>query len=135
MSCEIDKNGCEAALIRAAQSTAANAYTPYSHFNVGAALLAKSGEIYVGCNVENATYGATNCAERTAIFSAVAAGEQDFSAVAIFADSDIFPYPCGICLQVMSEFCSPDFEIIVANKTGIVHKKLSELLPNAFVLS
>ena len=119
-------------------------YVPYSHFHVGAALLDKNGKIWTGCNIENATYGATNCAERTAIFKAVSEGVRDFEAIAIVggpegADGspvleDLCP-PCGICRQVLSEFCSKDFKIILANKKG--EQKLftlAELLPESFSL-
>ncbi len=109
-----------------------NAYAPYSHYAVGAALLTKSGEIYLGVNVENASFGATNCAERTAIFSAVAAGEREFDAIAIAGGrmgqepSDCTP--CGICRQVLAEFCRPDFKVIL--KDGA--HRLDELLPMSF---
>ncbi|SFI96514.1 cytidine deaminase [Treponema bryantii] len=119
-------------------------YVPYSHFHVGAALLDKNGKIWTGCNIENATYGATNCAERTAIFKAVSEGVRDFEAIAIVggpegADGspvlEEFCPPCGICRQVLSEFCSKDFKIILANKKG--EQKLftlAELLPESFSL-
>ena len=119
-------------------------YVPYSHFHVGAALLDKNGKIWTGCNIENATYGATNCAERTAIFKAVSEGVRDFEAIAIVggpegADGspvlEDFCPPCGICRQVLSEFCSKDFKIILANKKG--EQKLftlAELLPESFSL-
>ena len=119
-------------------------YVPYSHFHVGAALLDKNGKIWTGCNIENATYGATNCAERTAIFKAVSEGVRDFEAIAIVggpegADGSLvleeFCPPCGICRQVLSEFCSKDFKIILANKKG--EQKLftlAELLPESFRL-
>ncbi|HBM81251.1 MAG TPA: cytidine deaminase, partial [Clostridiaceae bacterium] len=80
-----------------------NAYAPYSKFRVGAALLAKDGRIYTGCNIENASYGVTNCAERTAIFKAVSEGVKDFISIAINSDSDMFVLPCGVCRQVMAE--------------------------------
>ena len=115
------------------------AYTPYSHFKVGAALLGKNGVVYKGCNVENASYPATNCAERTAFFSAVAAGQTEFDAIAIVggkedAESLEFCAPCGVCRQVMREFCVPEkFEIILA-KTAADYKvfTLEELLPMSF---
>ena len=119
-------------------------YVPYSHFHVGAALLDKNGKIWTGCNIENATYGATNCAERTAIFKAVSEGVRNFEAIAIVggpegADGspvlEEFCPPCGICRQVLSEFCSKDFKIILANKKG--EQKLftlAELLPESFSL-
>ena len=119
-------------------------YMPYSHFHVGAALLDKNGKIWTGCNIENATYGATNCAERTAIFKAVSEGVRDFEAIAIVGGpegangepvlEDFCP-PCGICRQVLSEFCSKDFKIILANGKG--EQKLftlADLLPESFSL-
>lgn len=115
------------------------AYTPYSHFKVGAALLGKNGVIYKGCNVENASYPATNCAERTAIFSAVAAGQKEFEAIAIVGGSEDAENlelcaPCGVCRQVMREFCIPEqFEIILAkSRTEYKVFTLEELLPMSF---
>ena len=90
-----------------------HAYVPYSHFRVGAALLTADGKIYTGCNIENAAYTPTNCAERTAFFKAVSEGERDFTGIAISGDADDYLYPCGVCRQVMSEFCKADtFQII-----------------------
>lgn len=119
-------------------------YVPYSHFHVGAALLDKNGKIWTGCNIENATFGATNCAERTAIFKAVSEGVRDFEAIAVAGgpeDSDGKPVldefcpPCGICRQVLAEFCTRDFKVILA--TGKGEKKeftLADLLPESFSL-
>ena len=113
------------------------AYVPYSGFTVGAALLTKSGKVYLGCNIENAAYGPSNCAERTAIFKAVSEGEREFAAIAVVGGkngdaSDIFP-PCGVCRQVMQEFCGPDFEIHMQKADGGVFTvKLPELLPFGF---
>ena len=115
------------------------AYAPYSKFKVGAALLGSNGVVYMGCNVENASYPATNCAERTAIFSAVSEGQLEFEAIAIVGgaedatDLDFCP-PCGICRQVMREFCNPKtFEIIVAKNTEEYKVfTLEELLPESF---
>lgn len=130
----------EKELIERAIAASKLAYAPYSDYHVGAALLAENGKIYTGCNVENASFGATNCAERTAFFKAVSEGVTDFRAIAIvggsasaenkFAD---YAYPCGICRQVMQEFCDADFTIIVA-KTTEDYKKytLQELLPFGF---
>ena len=109
------------------------AYAPYSNFRVGAALLAKSGNIYLGCNIENSSYGATNCAERTAIFKAVSEGEREFEAIAIVCSNGTKAYPCGICLQVMSEFL-PEGKVILEDENGIQTYKVSELLPSAFRL-
>ena len=110
------------------------AYAPYSRFRVGAALLAQSGRIYGGSNVENASFGATNCAERTAFFAAVSAGERAFTDLAIAGDTEYFLFPCGICRQVMLEFCDPQtFRIHLQNQKGEVKTlTLAELLPYAF---
>ncbi|MCR5324620.1 MAG: cytidine deaminase [Lachnospiraceae bacterium] len=113
-------------------------YTPYSHFKVGAALLTKGGKIYGGCNIENSSYGATNCAERTAFFKAVSEGELEFAAIAIVGGpegqiKDFCP-PCGICRQVMREFCDPEsFYIILArSEADYWVYTLEELLPMSF---
>lgn len=111
-----------------------NAYVPYSHFRVGAALLSKNGKIYRGCNIENAAYTPTNCAERTAFFKAVSEGEQEFTAIAITGDADDYLYPCGVCRQVMAEFCSPsDFLILLVNtEEDWKEYTLEQLLPGGF---
>ena len=111
-----------------------HAYVPYSHFRVGAALLTADGKIYTGCNIENAAYTPTNCAERTAFFKAVSEGERDFTAIAISGDADDYLYPCGVCRQVMAEFCEPDtFRIFVSKKNGeYLEYTLGELFPGAF---
>lgn len=113
------------------------AYVPYSHFRVGAALLASSGKIYSGCNIENAAYTPTNCAERTAFFKAVSEGEKSFTAIAITGDADDYLYPCGVCRQVMAEFCDPhDFKIyLVKNAAEIKEFSLDEILPGAFTVT
>ena len=117
-------------LLECAQEARKSAYTPYSGFKVGAALLTHDGRVFKGCNVENVSYGATNCAERTAVFSAVSGGCRDFDAIAIYAgDKTIFP--CGICRQVLSEF-SPDITVICGKKDGYELYTLSGLLPNSF---
>lgn len=115
------------------------AYAPYSKFKVGAALLGKNGVVYKGCNVENASYPATNCAERTAFFSAVSEGQKEFEAIAIVGGNEAvqeleFCAPCGICRQVMREFCDPvKFEIVLArSKTDYKVFTLEELLPMSF---
>ncbi|MBO5237400.1 MAG: cytidine deaminase [Lachnospiraceae bacterium] len=123
----------EQELIQHAQRGMEQAYAPYSNFRVGAALLAKSGNIYLGCNIENSSYGATNCAERTAIFKAVSEGEREFEAIAIVCSNGTKAYPCGICLQVMSEFL-PEGKVILEDENGIQTYKVSELLPSAFRL-
>ena len=115
-------------------------YAPYSHFHVGAVLLAKNGTYYTGCNIENAAYTPTNCAERTAFFKAISEGENDFEAIAIVGkykngEYKHLCYPCGVCRQVMEEFCGGDFKIILGDGKGEyeVHT-LSELLPGGFDL-
>lgn len=122
-------------LIFAAREAAKNAYCKYSNYQVGAALLADDGSIWLGCNVENSSFGATNCAERTALFSAIAAGKRKFSAIAIVGGTDAEPAsPCGICRQVLSEFCSADMPVYYAGLEGenIRATTLGELLPFAF---
>lgn len=109
------------------------AYTPYSKFNVGAALLAKSGKVYRGCNIESASYSPTNCAERTAIFKAISEGDTDFTALAVVADTEGPCSPCGVCRQVIAEFFTEDIPIYLANLDGnMVKTNVSELLPGAF---
>ncbi len=114
-------------------------YSPFSCFRVGAALLTKSKKIYTGCNIENSSFGATNCAERTAIFKAVSEGQKDFEAICIVGGKngivEDFCTPCGICRQVLAEFCKPDFKIILAkSKTEYKIFTLGELLPESFSL-
>ncbi|MGI6069536.1 MAG: cytidine deaminase [Blautia sp.] len=116
-------------------------YCPYSHFAVGAALLTEDGEIFHGCNIENAAYGPTVCAERCAIFSAIARGKRAFTAIAIAGastDGEVISsaYPCGVCRQVMAEFCSPkEFQIIVGTSPDALEVyRLEELLPHGFHL-
>ena len=125
-------------LILTALDARKNAYAPYSHYQVGAALLSSDGTIYSGCNIENASYGATNCAERTAFFSAVSEGKRDFLAIAItggLEGEEISDYavPCGICRQIMQEFCGDDFQVIVAKSTEDFRQyPFSEILPFGF---
>ncbi|HEY0923337.1 cytidine deaminase [Rheinheimera pacifica] len=122
-----------AALQQAAQQAAAQAYAPYSKFPVGVAILAESGKIYTGCNVENASYGGTVCAERNAIGAAVVAGERKFAALMVYTPQDMLTPPCGICRQVIAEFFSPNAPIASCNH---LHQQqnwsLGELLPAAF---
>jgi len=109
------------------------AYVPYSNFKVGAALLTDSDKLYTGCNIENASFGATNCAERTAIFKAVSEGERIIKKIAIVGDFNNFTSPCGICRQVISEFSDEDTEVIMAkNEKEYIVKKANEVLPFAF---
>ena len=120
-------------LLNAALSARERAYAPYSKFLVGAAVLAKSGKIYTGCNIENASYGLTVCAERNALFSAVGAGEREFTALCVVGDTEAPISPCGACRQVMAEFKVP--RIILANlKDDIKEYTLEELLPYGFSL-
>ena len=109
-------------------------YTPYSNFNVGAALLGANGKIYQGCNIENAAYTPTNCAERTAVFKAVSEGEREFRAIAVCGDAEEYLAPCGVCRQVLLEFTEPEkFVVLMAAKSGEYRKMtLAELLPASF---
>ena len=122
-------------LIQEAYKAVKYTYSPYSHFGVGAALLTNDGKIYHGANIENASYGATICAERTAVVKAVSSGHKNFKAIAIVTnDHKSIPYPCGMCRQVLSEF-APDILVIVAtSETEYKAVKLSELLPYPFEL-
>ena len=113
-----------------------SAYAPYSHFQVGAALLTDSGEIYTGCNIENAAYSCTVCAERTAFFSAVRDGHRKFSKIAVAGGMNgvltEFTYPCGVCRQVMREFCADDFVLLFTDGKNVREMTLAELLPCSF---
>lgn len=109
------------------------AYVPYSEFKVGAALLAKDGTVYLGCNIENSGYSMTNCAERTAFFKAISEGVRDFKALAVVADTKGPVSPCGACRQVMSEFCDSDMPVYLTNLNGdVLETTVGELLPGAF---
>lgn len=120
-------------LLEKAYEGRANAYAPYSNFKVGAAVLAENGKIYTGCNIENASYGATNCAERTAIFKAISEGNRKICAIAIVGADDEYTYPCGICRQVITEFANANTEIILGKKSlEYIVKTLAEILPGAF---
>lgn len=123
-------------LCQKAEEALENAYCPYSKYRVGAAVLAESGKIYMGCNIENASYGATCCGERAAIFKAVSEGERRFTAIAIFTDvGNQPPFPCGICRQVLSEFCEADMPVIVFDgEKSVYNLILEELLPYSFEL-
>ena len=123
-------------LIRVALEAREYAYAPYSKFRVGAALLCRDGKVYTGCNIENATYGATVCAERTAVFKAVSEGQREFALLAVVSDSGDYTRPCGICRQVLAEFCPDSFPILMCNTDGgYVKKILGELMPEAFRLT
>ncbi|CAM3436678.1 cytidine deaminase [Marinicrinis lubricantis] len=130
-------NSLQSKLIEAAKEARERAYTPYSQFKVGAALLSPSGKIYYGCNVENAAYGPTNCAERTALFSAIADGVQpkSFQAMAVVGDTEQPITPCGVCRQVMVELCLPDMPVFLSNLRGnAAETTVAKLLPGAFEL-
>jgi len=119
-------------LVKSARRAADNAYSPYSNFPVGAAALTASGKIFTGCNVENASFGLCNCAERTAVFSAIATGEREVKAVAIYTPT-VFPTaPCGACRQVLNEFGSGALIISVCDSDQRIEIPLAELLPLAF---
>jgi cytidine deaminase len=122
----------EHALLAAAEKAKEKAYAPYSQFKVGAALLTEEGRLFTGCNIENAAYSLTNCAERTAVFSAVAAGYRKFTAIAISSDSDDFISPCGACRQVLVEFSSKVKVIMGNNKGEFITRTAEELLPLYF---
>jgi cytidine deaminase len=119
-------------LYQKAQKARENSYSPYSGFSVGAALLTENGRIFTGCNIENMSFSLTICAERTAFFKAISAGEREFAAIAIAGgksgQTDEICYPCGACRQVMSEFCKGDFDIVVGDKV----LKLKDILPCSF---
>lgn len=125
-------------LVNLAIEAREHAYVPYSHFAVGAALLTKAGKVYQGCNIENSAFGPTNCAERTAFFTAVYQGERDFEAIAIVGGAEGKPVselcaPCGVCRQVMREFCKNDFKIYLSKGDGtFMESTLTEMLPFSF---
>lgn len=127
-------------LIRQAVNAREYAYAPYSGFKVGAALLCRNGNVYTGCNIENAAYTPTNCGERTAFFKAVSEGEREFTRIAIVGGKDgemSAPSPCGVCLQVIAEFCeAEEFEVVMAeSEEDYTVKRLIELLPYGFSLN
>ncbi|SMQ66131.1 cytidine deaminase [Bacillus sp. OV166] len=109
------------------------AYVPYSKFKVGAALLSKDGQVYHGCNIENASYSMTNCAERTALFKAYSEGVKQFDSLVVVADTEGPVSPCGACRQVISELCDAEMEVVLTNLKGDILKlKVKDLLPGAF---
>lgn len=133
----MEKNDTYKKLVEEAIKMLNFSYVPYSHFHVGAALLTTEDEIYTGCNIENSAFGPTNCAERTAFFKAISEGKKTFKAIAIVGGSngiikDFCP-PCGVCRQVMREFCKDDFEIILGKSPdNYIVKTLKEILPLSF---
>ncbi|MDO4719132.1 MAG: cytidine deaminase [Peptostreptococcaceae bacterium] len=124
-------------LLKLAEKAKENAYAPYSKFKVGAALLAKSGRVFSGCNVECASYGGTNCAERTAVFKAVSEGEKEFVKIAVASSKEDETFPCGICRQVLSEFAHDIIVVLGDSKKGILkeYSMDKDLLPNSFLPS
>ena len=125
-------NEDRAILIKAATQAREHAHAPYSHFRVGAALRAKSGRIFTGCNIENSTFGLTLCAERVAVFKALSEGERAFDAVAVVADTERLTPPCGACRQILWEFCR-DAEVVLTNLSGRIEvRRISDLFPEAF---
>ncbi len=126
----------ERELMQAAQDARKNSYSPYSHFCVGAALVTKSGKLYTGCNIENAAYPATVCAERTALFKAVSEGERAFQMLAVVGGKEgetaEFCSPCGVCRQALAEFCPPDFPVLLGTPAHFEKYTLGELLPHSF---
>jgi len=124
-------------LLKKAAAAMRHAYAPYSRFRVGAALLTREGRVFQGCNVENASYGLTLCAERTALGAAISAGHRHFTALAIASNGQTASLPCGACLQALAEFCRPDFVIVTAtarNPVAMAIYPLKDLLPRAFRL-
>ena len=120
-------------LCKAAQAMLARAYVPYSHFPVGAVLECADGSVFTGCNVENAAYGPSICAERTAVVKAVSEGHRDFARIAIAADTEQFCPPCGVCRQVLSEFAGGELEVVLVNNRGEMRTlTLTDLLPYRF---
>ena len=126
-------------LVQKAKEAAEKSYCPYSHFSVGAALMTKSGKVFQGCNIENASFSPTCCAERTAFFKAISEGERDFLKIAIVGGSNgsftDYCTPCGVCRQVMAEFCDRDFTVILGKDGDEIKSfSLGELLPQSFGL-
>ena len=127
-------------LLQQAKKAMQNAHAPYSGYKVGAALLCEDGSVFLGCNIENASYSLTNCAERTALFTAIAADKRNFASLAVVGGQNgilrDFAYPCGACRQALSEFCGADFRVILGKDDGETKvTTLGELLPGAFRLA
>ncbi len=118
-------------LVKMAYEATEHCYVPYSNFKVGAALLTEDGKVFTGCNIECASYGGTNCAERTAVFKAVSEGYKKYKAIAVVGGSHEYTYPCGICRQVLNEF-APDIDVILDNHGQLKVINLRELLPYSF---
>jgi cytidine deaminase len=118
-------------LLKMAYEVAEKAYAPYSKFKVGAALLTEEGKVFTGCNVECASFGGTNCAERTAVFKAISEGYHKYTAIAVVSAGESFTYPCGICRQVLNEF-APDIDIILDDHGTVKVINLKEMLPYSF---
>ena len=128
----------EQKLIQLANEVREHAYAPYSGFKVGSALLGQDGKVHLGCNVENAAYGPTNCAERSSLFRAVSDGCKpgSFKGIAVVGDTEEPITPCGVCRQVMAELCSPDMPVILSNLKGQIYRTtVADLLPGAFHLN
>ncbi len=120
-------------LMNRAKEAAQSAYAPYSQYKVGSAILTSDGTIFTGCNIENVSYGLTICAERVVIYKAVSEGYKDFKTLAIYASDNKLPYPCGACLQVISEFCQ-ELDIYISNSKGeVIKEKKSSLIPHPFI--
>ncbi len=124
----------ERLLVETARAAAEHAYNVYSGYAVGAAIASESGRIFAGCNVENASYGATMCAERSAIFGLVSAGQRQVKSVCVYAPGEPMAMPCGMCRQVIAEFCL-DAPVLVAGPRGVLRRSFAELLPEAFRLT
>ncbi len=131
--CKTNENLIEK-LINGAKKASSFSYSPYSKFAVGSSLLIDKGDIFLGCNVENSSYGATMCAERAAIFKSISSGNSNFLCLCVY-NKDVLPYPCGCCLQVLSEFVSGDFPIILVSESERKTVLLSDLLGRPFKLT
>ena len=121
-------------LLKLAAEARDHSYSPYSHYSVGAALLTKDGKVYQGCNIENASFTPTICAERTAFFKAIFDGVREFAAIAVIGSGKLPAYPCGVCRQVMAEFCDGDFVIVTSNAdcSSVVTETLDQMMPHRF---
>ncbi len=122
-------------LCEMAKKAREQSYCPYSGYSVGAALLCSDGSVFLGVNIENAAYSPTICAERSAFSAAISAGKRSFLAIAVAAGGENMPTPCGVCRQVMAEFCSADFAVLCSNDSAVREYTLGELLPGAFKLN